>query len=502
MPTAIQSTLMLFPFTLCVANSLAATPFTIEADRQRLGPGQTATLVASGTNGANPVWSLIAGTCNVPPSGNPVTVTPPPGNGTHHCEIQASVVMSGGRSSVSRTFDWSSFFISAVPNRVTPHQLVSLTTQPASSVNWSISAPASQSRSLPGSGSQLQAPVEPASCQQEVWTFRGQNPADANDYSEANVTIGCPLGMTWHSIAGVEQGQASGSDRIFRLFVDLGVNFPFPYRHQSEISGRDDFFGRRLRFWSNFRLSSAPRQFDTTLANAIPAVDSAIQNAVLSDVAQAIELLGGLEYRLAETADAHFSIAGTRERFAFHAIAAAGLTSAFDNGTPITLYRDIRSPAASPRYYAVVSPSDSSTYPGQYYAGFRWKAFYFDEHDHPLNIAPTTIDLMFGHDAAGSRPGFVPTIRVDGFFSFPSPKINFLHFFVTVIAKMNHPASDINPGLAPFLQAVDFDPTVLAASTILTSRGVNRDFYRFGAAIDIWKLLEKLKAIDPKPSGS
>jgi hypothetical protein len=279
------------------------------------------------------------------------------------------------------------------------------------------------------------------------------------------------------------------------LFIDLGVNFPFPYRHNSQLTADEGFFGRRLRLWSNFRLTSAPRQFDTTLANAIPAIDSAIQNATLSNVAQAVELLAGLEYRLAETADAHFSIGGTRERFAFHAVAAAGLTSAFNNGTAVTLYRDIRSPDSSPRYYAVVSPTDVSSYPGQYYAGFRWKTFYFDGNDRLLNIAPTTIDMLFGHDAAGSRPGFVPTIRVDGFFSFPSQKINFLHFFVTVIAKLNHPPSDIGPAVTPFLQPVAFDPTVLAGAPILTTHGVNRDFYRFGAAIDIWRLLEKLKTI-------
>ena len=501
MQTVVHGALLLFPFTLSVTCTLAATPFAIEADRQRLGPGQSATVIASGTNGANPGWNVIAGSCTVPVSGNPVTVAPPAGNGTHHCEIEGYLTAPGGHSSVSKTFDWSSFFISALPDRVTPHQLISLTTQPVSNVNWSISAPVSHSRSLSGPSSQLQMPVEPSACQPEVWTFRGQNPADASDYSETNVTVGCPLGMTWHSIIGVEQGQASGSDRIFRLFVDLGINFPFPYRHHSEVAGSDDFFGRRLRFWSNFRLTSAPRQFDTTLVNAIPAIDSAIQNAKLGDVAQAVELLGGLEFRLAETADAHFSIGGIGERFAFHLIAAAGLTSAFDSGMPVTLYKDIRLPDSSPQYYAVVPPSDSSSYPGQYYAGFRWKTFYFDDRDHLLNIAPTSIDMMFGHDAAGSRPGFVPTIRVDGFFSFPSAKINFLHFFVTVIAKLNHPPSDIDPGLSPFLQSVAFDPALLAGARILTTHGVNRDFYRFGGAIDIWKLLEKLKAIDPKPSG-
>jgi hypothetical protein len=495
MQKAIQGTFMLFPFTLCVASSLAATPFTIDADRQRLGPGQSATLTASGTNGANPGWVVIAGSCSVPGFGNPVTVTPPAGDGRHHCEVEGSIVVPGGHSRVSQIFDWSSFSISAVSDRVTPHQLITLTTQPPANVNWSVSAPNSNSRLLAGPSSQLQTSAEPSSCQQEVWTFRGQNPADASDYSEANVTIGCPLGMTWHSMVGFEQGQASGSDRIFRLFVDLGVNFPFPYRHNLDVSGHDGFFGRRLRFWANFRLTSAPKQFDTTLANALPAIDSAIQNAKLTDVAQAIELLGGLEYRLAETADAHFSISGTRERFAFHAIAAAGLTSAFDNGTPITLYRDVRTPDSSPQYYALVSPTDFSSYPGQYYAGFRWKTFYFDENDHLLNIAPTTIDLMFGHDAAGSRPGFVPTIRADGFFSFPSPKVNFLHFFITVIAKLNHPPSDIDPGLSVFLEHVAFDPTLVAGAKVLTTRGLNRDFYRFGAALDISKLFGKLKMI-------
>jgi hypothetical protein len=499
MPTVVHSTLLLFPFTLCVSCSVAAPPFTIEADRQHLGPGQNATLTASGTNGANPGWRVIAGSCTVPAEGNPVTVTPPAGRGSHYCEIESSITTAGGRSTVSRTFYWSSFSISAVPDRVTPHQLISLTTQPATAVNWSISAPVAHSRSLSGPSSQLQTPVDPSSCQQEAWTFRGQNPADASDYSEASVTIGCPLGMTWHSIAGIEQGQAAGSNRIFRLFIDLGVNFPFPYRYHSQVGNRDDFFGRRLRFWSSFNISSAPQQFDSSLSNAVSGFNSAIQNAKLSDVAQAMELLGGLEYRLAETADAHFSIGGTRERFAFHAIAAAGLTSAFDNGTPLTLYKDIRLPDSSPHYYAVIRPTDSSTYPGQYYAGLRWKAFYFDGDDHLLNIAPTTIDIVFGHDAAGSRPGFVPTIRADAFFSFPSEKINFLHFFVTVIAKLNHPASDIDPSLSPFLQPVAFDPAVLAKSGILTTQGVNRDYYRFGVAIDIWKLLVRAKLISNGP---
>jgi hypothetical protein len=495
MPAAIQSTLLLFPLTLSITCTLAAAPFTINADRQRLGPGQSATLIAGGTSGANPGWNVIAGTCTVSASGNPVTVTPPPGNATHHCEIEGSITLPGGHSSVSKIFDWSSFFISAVPDHVTPHQLVSLTTQPALVVDWSISAPVSQARSLAGPSSQLQAPVDPSACQPEVWTFRGQNPADASDYSEANVTVACPLGMTWHSMAGFEQGQAAGSDRILRLFIELGVNFPFPYRHQSQVSGQDGFFGGRLRFWSNFRLTSAPKQFDTTLENAIPAIASSIQSATLSNIAQAVELLGGLEYRLADTADTHFSIGGTGERFAFHAIVAGGFTSAFDNRTPATLYRDIRAPDSSPQYYAIVSPSGLSSYPGQYYAGFRWKTFYFDGNDHLLNIAPTTIDMLFGHDGAGSRPGFVPTIRMDGFLSFPSQKVNFLHFFVTVIAKLNHPPSGIDPALSPFLQPVAFDPALLAGATILNTRGLNRDFYRFGAAIDIWKLLGKLKPI-------
>lgn len=349
MQTAIRGTLLLAPFTLNVTCTLAATPFTIEADRQRLGPGQNATLTAGGTNGANPGWHVIAGGCTVPASGNPIAVTPPAGSGTHHCEIEGSVVAPGGHSSVSITFDWSSFSISAVPDRVTPHQIVSLTTQPATIVNWSISAPVTHSRSLPGANSQLQTPLDPSSCREEVWTFRGQNPADAADYSEASVAIACPLGMTWHSAIGIEQGQAAGSNRISRLFADLGANFPFPYRHHSEAAAQDDFYGRRLRFWANFRITSAPQQFDSSIASAVTAFNSTIQNAKLSDVAQAMELLGGLEYRLAETADAHFSIGGTRERFAFHALAAAGLTSAFGNGTPITLYKDIRQPDAAPQ---------------------------------------------------------------------------------------------------------------------------------------------------------
>jgi hypothetical protein len=233
MQKAISSTLLLFPLTLSVTCTLAAIPFTMDADCQRLAAGQSATLIASGTNGANPGWRVTGGTCTVPSSGNPGMVTPPAGPGTQHCEIEGSITLLGGRSSVSKTFDWSSFVISASPNTVTPHQLVSLTTQPPSPVNWSIFAPVSYSRSLSGPSSQLQMPIEPSACQQEVWTFRGQNPFDASDYSEAQVSIGCPLGMTWYSIAGFEQGQAAGSDRILRLFVDLGVNFPFPYRSRS-----------------------------------------------------------------------------------------------------------------------------------------------------------------------------------------------------------------------------------------------------------------------------
>ena len=496
MQTAIRGTLLLVPFTLSVTGTLAATPFTIEADRQRLGPGQNATLTASGTNGANPGWHVIAGGCTVPAAGNPVAVTPPAGGGTHHCEIEGFIIAPGGHSNVGMTFDWSSFSISAVPDRVTPHQIVNLTTLPATIVNWSISAPVAHSRSLPGPGSQVQTPLDPSSCREEVWTFRGQNPNDSADYSEANVSIVCPLGMTWHSAIGIEQGQAAGSNRISRLFVDLGANFPFPYRHSSEAAAQDGFYGRRLRYWANFRITSAPQQFDSSIASAIASLSNTLQNAKLSDVAQAMELLGGLEYRLAETADAHFSIGGTRERFAFHALAAAGLTSAFDNGTPITLYKDIRQPDAAPQYYAVILPTDSSSYPGQYYAGLRWKVFYFDDRDRLLNVAPTSVDLLFGHNAAGSRPGFVPTVRTDAFFSFPSEKLNFLHFFVNVIVKLNHPASDIEPGLAPFLQAVAFDPAALAGARILTTQGLNRDFYRFGIAVDIWRLLVKAKLID------
>src|SRR5579864_7621005 len=126
MQPAIQSTILLFPFTLCVSCSLAAAPFTIEADRQRFGPGQSATLTAGGTNGATPAWNVIAGGCAVPAAGNPVSVAPPAGNGTHHCEIEGSITSPSGHSSVSRTFDWSSFSVSAVPDRVTPHGFVSL----------------------------------------------------------------------------------------------------------------------------------------------------------------------------------------------------------------------------------------------------------------------------------------------------------------------------------------------------------------------------------------
>ena len=499
MQTALSGTLLVFPFTLCFTCSVAAAPFSVEADRQRLGPGETATLTASGTNGVVPGWIVTAGTCLIPSAGNPIKVAPPPGNGAHHCQVEGTVVALEGRSSASRTFDWSSFSVSAIPDRATPHQSVTLMTQPASNVNWSISAPSAHSRALGGPVSQSQMTLDPSACEQEVWTFRGQNPADANDYSEARVVIACPVGMTWHSVMGLEQGQAAGSSRIFRLFVDLGINFPFPYRHRSQVAGHDDFFGRRLRFWSDFRLTSAPQQFDSSLGNAIAAFNSMVLNTKLSDVAQAAELLGGLEYRLAETADAHFSIGGTRERFSFHSIVSAGLTSAFDNGMPVSLYRDIRSPDSSPQYFAVVRPTDASTYPGQYYAGLRWKTLYFNDQSRLLKIAPTTVDIQFGHDAAGSRPGFVPSIRTDGFFSFPSEKINFLHFFVTVIAKLNHPAPDIDPAVSPFLQTVAFDPAILSKARILTTQGVNRDFYRFGVAVDIWKLLEKLKALDPKP---
>jgi hypothetical protein len=132
--------------------------------------------------------------------------------------------------------------------------------------------------------------------------FASESPADANDRSETTVTLGCRLGMAWHSIVGFEQGQASGSDRIFRLFVDLNSKLPASLPQQFAGCRPDGFYRRRLRFWSNSRLTSAPWQFG--LANAVPAVDAAMKCVTVGDIAQAVALLGGLAYGLTETADA------------------------------------------------------------------------------------------------------------------------------------------------------------------------------------------------------
>ena len=515
-------TSVLFLIVVCGIGQSAT--FSVQADRQRLGPGQKATLTASGNDKTEPQWLVKNGNCKLSAGKGTSTEVSPPGSGAAECEVEGSVTRDSGTSSDSKQLSWSSFSVLADKTHVEPGGKVNLSTTQGKKVLWSVTAPSSRARALTSAEvDNLEQTVgDSASCQAEVWTFRGADPHEAKDYAETDVAVVCPVGMEWHAVAGVEQGQAAGSDRIFRLSVDLGVNFPLPLHHNSRVTSGDGFFGRRSRVWANFRVTSAPQQLDSTLPNAIKSIDSAVKTLKLSDVAQAAEVLGGWEFRLAETEDTHLSIGGTHERFSVHALVAAGFTTAFANGNPVTLYQDLRcanpspvnsvcpqggsvtAPANAPQYYAVVRPTDTSVYPGQYYGGLRFKTYYFDDANKLLNITPSTIDLMFGHDAAGSREnGVVPTLRADAFFSFPTEKVNFLHFFVTVIAKLDHPFSDVdrnNPGLVPFLQSIGFDSGKLADphTIVLQDRGVNRDFYRFGVGIDVWRLLEKAKALNPK----
>lgn len=303
-------------------------------------------------------------------------------------------------------------------------------------------------------------------------------------------------GQFSRTILGFEQSGASASSSRRNFFLDLSVSIPFPVEQRRDLAD----FGPRTRIWGNTRITSVPNPDfdDDSISQFATSFNSNFAQTNVSEVVQAAEFIAGVEYRLTNTRTLLPSFAPeTKQKFSFNFIAGAGVITPLNPRETSTNNIFAVSPEAVIRYpqlagkdfVAFVSP-DRDRFFRQYYAGLRFKTFYFDNGGRPLNRFPGILDLTFGQNEAitgGRLRGGI--MRLEGFFPLPFQKANFLFLFGTAQVKLSRP--NINdplildiapPGTTPF------DP----GTAIITVPQINRDYYRLGIGVDAIQILRKI----------
>lgn len=299
-------------------------------------------------------------------------------------------------------------------------------------------------------------------------------------------------GQYTRAVLGYEQSASSSSAANRNFFLDFHFNTPFPF---GKGGRHNKIFGPRLRLWTNLRIASAPNPGldEKSLSVFVTEFNKNSSDTKVKNLIQTFETITGFEYRLTNP---RFPVrsdeAGMRNRFSLSFIAGGGIVSpiepirsAENRVFEVTSEAIARYPQAKDKKFIAFTTPDRDRYFRQYFAGFRFKTFYYNASSRPFDRTPATFDITFGQNEAvtgGKLTGRI--LKVEGFF--PLPIKNFggnLFFFGT--AQMNlKRATETTPLILKSVSNIDNANLFDANTTIVTLPTFNRDHYRIGFGIN------------------
>jgi len=310
-------------------------------------------------------------------------------------------------------------------------------------------------------------------------------------------------------ISGYEISRASSSSGGEKGFIELYLSQPLPifFNKQTPIHKT-----RPFRAWGNVRLTSIAQQNTKNIGTASSDYFSDLSDLKLNQMSQAAEFLVGLECNL-------WTIKSANKMYTY----TLGLIAAAGGSTPLesekdpqlVIYNmptsDVQKNELKNRYlctdddfngknYISFAPEDRDRFYRQYYFGIRLKTY---TNEAGISSLPAIFDATFGiNDAAsggGGRFFNKAVFRLDGFLPFKILDVP-IYIFGTVL--LNTSKETIRKPLilgAPLQQK----PTNSNEILIITEPANNRDFFKIGIGVDLYKVFmngqeNKKKEIEEK----
>lgn len=292
-------------------------------------------------------------------------------------------------------------------------------------------------------------------------------------------------------ITGFEISRASCTTGGEKAFVDLYLSQPLPI-----FSSKKTRIHRTSPFkvWGNVRLTSIAQQNSKSIGTASSDYFSGLSDLKLNQMSQAAEFLVGLEFDL-------WRIKSANQMYTLGLIAAAGgstpLASEKDPQLvvyampPIETQNELKKRYTCTdddfkgKNYVSFVPEDRDRFYRQYYFGIRLKTYM---NEAGISSLPAMLDTTFGiNDAAsggGGRFFKKAVFRIDGFLPFKILDVP-IYIFGTVV--LNNSDETIRKPLilgAPVPEKPSNSNEIL----ILTEPANNRDFFKIGIGVDLYKI--------------
>jgi len=319
------------------------------------------------------------------------------------------------------------------------------------------------------------------------------------------------VGESARILTGFEQTGASGANSAQKFFFDLLVSIPAPFQHIS--SWHDPNFGPPARIWGDVRITTAPQQITSSLGDFAIAFPQQIANVPVNQIAQAAEFQIGLEYRAIQwggiSRSRFFSFdRSTNQRFGLYSVASFGRITPLNPLNSIQVFLNpapgtepnfdkeiaalgLTETVAGKKYVAFVA-ADPLKFYKEYYAGFRFKTYYYDsDTDEPLRRFPATFDVVFGQNAnvtGGSLRGVVA--RLDGFYPLPFDGVRYLYLFGSADLLVG---GRLSQGTIVLQPVTDYPALPNADTFQIQSPPLSRDQYRLAVGVDIIQLIDYIK---------
>lgn len=363
------------------------------------------------------------------------------------------------------------------------------------------------------------------------------------------------------AVVGVDMSAPTSNTIKQSYFVDFDLLAPlkmFPF-----VKKNEDPLENRLWVWLNPRVTSLPQAANFSAVSTINETGSffdAVKNGKLNDIVNGLDINGGFEYALVKPRDGipwWNEYVNTQARMSPSLIAGVGVSTPFStnrtevsstvtqavcdafgapagqqfsdkNGlvctytdasgnvqsTPFIKVDPTNDPNHGLRSYVDFYTPDRSRFFRRYYAGLRFKTYFFSQNVHsyckpfesrpgdegdcaaPYDIFPGIIDLTFGRDeavTAGRLSGWL--FRIEGVY--PLPWYQGIHIFGSIYTKLASSRAD-----QPFTPYTIQAPQAGAATDLNTFRyGVHlldRDYFRVGIGVDLIQVFKKTGQPDKK----
>jgi hypothetical protein len=357
-------------------------------------------------------------------------------------------------------------------------------------------------------------------------------------------------GRDIRTIVGFEQAGAANSKSKQTIFLNFFFSAPVPWSANRQAWREKDGMGPRLRWFSEFRLTSAPRQIDSSLVDFPSGFSTLFAGVKANELAQAAEFLTGIGWRFFSFRRPFADSDGANHRVAIYPLVVAGASGVLgdppnpqpyvvpeltDSQWPLfnALFNGDRScssptsgtdfapgcvppsrqppadPSATPpiptqpeRYIGFVE-KDSSKFAVQYFAGFRFLDQYIGRFS---SRGAARLDLLIGQNKAvtgGKRHGLVA--RIDAFLPLHLGGENNLSDVIYIYASGQFafaPDPDslqLDQVRAKFgADRVFLKPVADIAPTnpnlyIRNTNPLHRDFYRIGVGLDFLRLVQNYR---------